>query len=83
MAEEPEQQDIPTIILKLTDPVVFNVEIDLDIRKLYLCRAIVSEALASVNRMIADQEAEQFAARMSRVAQAHRAMQKQGGLPKM
>jgi hypothetical protein len=67
---------VPTITLKLTDPVTFNLECDIEMDKLHLMRAMLTEALATVNTLIQDQEAAMFAAKMSSALAAFRAMQK-------
>ena len=71
-----EEKPVPTIILKLTDPDTFNVECDIDIGRLHLMRAMLSEALRTVETMIADQDAVTFASKMSAAQAAHRAMSK-------
>jgi hypothetical protein len=67
---------VPTIILKLTDPDRFNVEMDIPGEKLHMVRAMLTEALSTVNTMILDQEAVQFAAKTSAAQAAQRAFQK-------
>jgi transposase len=73
MSEEPH---VPTIILKLTDPLTFNLECDIEMDKLHLMRAMLTEALETVRTLIQDAEAVQFAAKMSAAQAAQRAMQK-------
>ena len=73
---ENEEKHVPTIILKLVDPMTFNLECDLEMDKLHLMRAMLTEALATVVTLIQDQEAVQFAGKMSAAQAAQRAMQK-------
>jgi hypothetical protein len=70
-----DEKAVPTIILKLTDPDVFNVECDIDESRLHLVRAMLTEALARVTAMIQDQEAAMFAAKMNQAAVQQRAAQ--------
>lgn len=71
-----DEKVVPTITLKLTDSETFNLECDIEMDKLHLMRAMLTEGLATVNTLIQDQDAVQFAAKMSSAAAAQRAMQK-------
>jgi hypothetical protein len=70
-----DEKAVPTIILKLTDPERFNVEMDIEVEKLHLMRAMLTEALATVTGMIQDEEAAQFAVKMNQAAAQQRAAQ--------
>lgn len=67
-----DEKPVPTIILKLTDPDRFNVEIDMAVETLHLNRAMLAEALATVTGMIQDEEAQVFAMKMSQAAAQNR-----------
>jgi hypothetical protein len=67
---------VPTIILKLTDPDLMNVECDLDIQRLPLMRVILLEALRTVEGLLNDQHMVEFQRQMNQRIQAVRAMQK-------
>lgn len=69
---------VPTITLKLTDPVSFNVEVDFETPSLQVARAMLAEAVHTIQSLINDQESLQFAAKMNNAAQAQRAMLKKG-----
>jgi hypothetical protein len=72
-----DEKHVPTIILKLTDPLTFNLECDIEMDKLHLMRAMLTEALETVKTLIQDGEAVSFASKMSAAQAASRAMQKQ------
>jgi hypothetical protein len=67
-----DEKAVPTIVLKLTDAERFNVEMDLEVDKLHLMRAMLTEALATVTGMIQDEEAQVFAMKMSQAAAQQR-----------
>lgn len=73
MADEPK---IPTIILKLTDPEVFNVELDIELGRLPLMRVMLLEALRTVEGLLQDQDALAFQQKMSAAGRAAGAMRK-------
>jgi hypothetical protein len=56
-----EEKTVPTITLKLTDPVTFNIEIDLQ-APLYCARAMLNEAVQTLQKMINYEEAKQMRA---------------------
>lgn len=75
MADNEEKQ-VPTIILKLTDPEKFNIEINFETPSLQCARAMLTEAVHTIQSMIEDANAVEFQYKMNRSAQAYRAMQK-------
>lgn len=80
MSDSNEQPQVPTIILKLTDPLKFNVECDIELDRLCLMRAMLVEALRVVEGLIEDEEAIKFAGKMNRLQQAQAAMK---NMPKL
>jgi hypothetical protein len=76
---EAEEKKVFTIVLKLTDPETFNVECDIELGRLQLMRVMLLEALRTVEKLLQDQDAIQFADRMSRAQMAAAAMRKGKG----
>lgn len=70
---------MPKITLRLTNPVIFNVEVDYECPSLYVARAMLNEAVHAIQRQISDMEAIDFQKRMEGAQQAFRAMQKNPG----
>lgn len=74
-----EEKKVPSITIKLIDFEKFTVEVDWYAPSTSLVRAMLSEAVKSVDRHIADQEAMEFGARMARAQAAAAAMRKGAG----
>ncbi len=71
-----DEKKVPTIILKLTDPEVFNVECDIEMGRLSLMRAMLTEALRVVDGLLQDQDAISFQEKVQRIARVQGAMKK-------
>lgn len=69
----------PTITLTLTNPIVFNVEVNYEAPSLYLVRAMLNEGVHAIQRQINQAEAIEFQKRMEGAQQAWAAMQKNPG----
>lgn len=74
-----EEKKVPSITIKLIDFEKFTVEVHWFAPSPTLVRAMFSEAVKSVDRHIADQEAMEFGARMARAQAAAAAMRKGSG----
>lgn len=70
---------LPSITLRLTNPITFNVEVDYECPSLYVARAMLQEGFHTIQRLIGDAEAMEFQKRMGDAQQAYRAMQKNPG----
>jgi len=71
-----DEKKVPTIILKVTDAEKFNIEIEFETPSLQCARAMLTEALHTIQSMIEDANAVEFQSKMNRAAQSYRAMQK-------
>jgi len=45
-------KDVPTIVLKLTKPEVFNVELEIDLARLALMRVMLLEGVRTVDKLL-------------------------------
>jgi hypothetical protein len=70
------EKPVPTITLKLTDPEVFNIELDIELGRLPLMRCMLLEALRTVEGLLQDQDALAFQQKMGNAARAAGAMRK-------
>lgn len=77
--EKKPERVMPRITLRLTNPIIFNVEVDYECPSLYVARAMLQEGLHAIQRQISDAEAVEFQKRMEGAQQAYRAMQKNPG----
>lgn len=73
------RQPMPRITLKLTNPIIFNVEIDYECPSLQVARAMLREGLSTIEAMIDDQHAIEFNKKMAEANKAWGAMQKNPG----
>lgn len=73
MSDEPK---VPTIILKLTDPEVFNIELDIELGRLPLMRVMLLEALRTVEALLQDQDALAFQKKMEQAARTQNLVRK-------
>lgn len=71
-----EEKQVPTIILKLNDAEIFNIEVDIQTPSLYVARAMLGEALHTVQSLIEDANAAAFGERMQRIKRVQESMQK-------
>lgn len=74
-----EEKKVPSITITLKDQEMFQVAVEWYAPSLPLVRAMLSEAVKSVDRHIADQEALEFGERMGRIQAAAAAMRKGKG----
>jgi hypothetical protein len=75
MAEN-EEPKVPTITLRMTDPEKFAVEINFETPTPQYARAMLNEALYTIESLIEDQNAVAFQSKMTRAQQAFQAMRK-------
>ena len=73
---ENEEKKVHTIILKLTDAEMFNVECDIELQHLALMRVMLLEGLRVVEGLLQDQDAIMFQQKMANAARLRAAMQK-------
>ena len=69
-------KDVPTIVLKLTKPEVFNVELEIDLARLALMRVMLLEGVRTVDKLLQYQDALEFQVKMQNAAPADRAMRR-------
>ena len=77
MPDEPKK--VPTITISLVDIEKFQVTVDYFAPSVMLVRAMLNEAVKSIDRHIADQEAMEFGVRMEKMQQVAAAMRKGKG----